>query len=149
MYCPVWWPGPGKRGQYHSSPLHFTTQLQPEPTFHAPIINLVYLTVLMMFLLKLNISIMKIFLSDSGGERQQVEGGSHCEYVMRPRGPLIPTTDVLECWHSHDLSFQHKLLHMSVLDLRVWIMITLKFMIRLTVCLIIARSYTILRARYM
>ena len=92
---------------------------------------------------------MKIFLSDSGGERQQVEGGSQCEYVMRPRGPLIPTTDVLECWHSHDLSFQHKLLHMSVLDLRVWIMITLKFMIRLTVCLIIARSYTILRARYM
>ena len=83
---------------------------------------MVYLTVLMMFLLKLNISIMKIFLSDSGGERQQVEGGSHCEYVMRPRGPLIPTTDVLECWHSHDLSFQHKLLHMSVLNL--WVLIT-------------------------
>ena len=26
-----------------------------------------------------------------------MESGSHREYVMRPRGPLIPTTDVLEC----------------------------------------------------
>ena len=21
-HCPIWWPGPGKRGQYHSHPLH-------------------------------------------------------------------------------------------------------------------------------
>ena len=37
-------------------------------------------------------------------------GGSHREYVMRPRGAVIAglaTTDVLECGGSHDLSFQH------------------------------------------